>query len=318
MKVQPIYNLEFPLWCPELNIFGYRFTRVEDYSERFLSLQHLNSEISEFDVEPNTGTHAITAFVELPNYQEKEAVFEWSGSNSTALMDILLLLSIFTGRDVFALEPQDTKHIKFTRGAITADSRIHSWGGILRCSIPYKKMPIEPEPFGYDIGFEEGINKIYELIRSNEWQEEYRHGYFLLLARVAFSLRMVESSFIQCWTIWEHLFASLNDKWLSNKQIQQMSSVEKISFILVKFALTGEINNASRKKIEALAEIRNRLIHFGRFPERESVRDDAILFIHLTEFVIAKILGLSPSNVFNTIENLEKYLDKIRKPGEHG
>ena len=87
--------------------------------------------------------------------------------------------------------------------------------------------------------------------------------------------------------------------------------------------LTNQLSSAQQdldkevvKKIEALAEIRNRLIHFGRFPERESVRDDAILFIRLTEFVIAKTLGLSPSNVFNTVENLEKYLEKIQQSGK--
>jgi len=85
------------------------------------------------------------------------------------------------------------------------------------------------------------------------------------------------------------------------------------SFLLVKYALAGDIDNSSRKRIETLAEIRNRLIHFGRFPERGSVHDDAILFIRLTEFIITKILGLSPSNVFNTLENLEIFLGKGEK-----
>jgi hypothetical protein len=314
MKVRPVYNLEFPSWCPELNIFGYRFTRVDDYRERFLSLQHLVSSISEFAEEPNTGTHSITAFVELPDSEEKEAVFDWSGSNNTALMDVLLLLALFTGRDVFTLKPQNSKQIKKNKDVIIADPRVYQWGGILRCSIPYKKQPIGPEPFGYDIGFEEGINQIYKLIRSDEWQKEYKRGYFLFLVRMAFRRQMMESAFVQCWTIWEHLFTILNTQWLSSKQIHLMGSVEKISFLLVKFALTGEIDNASRKRIETLAEIRNRLVHFGRFPDHGSVHDDAILFIRLTEFIIVKILGLSPSNVFNTVENLENYLGKIGKP----
>ncbi|MBE0684356.1 MAG: hypothetical protein IH589_20820 [Anaerolineales bacterium] len=317
MKVRPVYNLEFPSWCPEINIYGYRFTRVDDYEKRFLSLQHLNSVISEFDEDPNTGTHSITAFVELPDPYEKGAIFDWSGTDHTALIDILLLLSLFTGREVFALEEQNSKKIRNSNDVIIADPRVYQRGGILRCSIPYKKQPIEPEPFSFDIGFEEGINQIYELIRSDEWQKEYRGGYFLILAKTAFRRQTLESSFVQCWTIWEHLFAVLNDRWLSTKQIVTISSVEKISFLLVKFALTGEIDNNSRKKIEALAEIRNRLIHFGRFPERETVYDDAILFIHLTEFIIAKTLNLSPSNVFNTVEKLEKYLEKIQKPSKH-
>jgi hypothetical protein len=310
MRLRPVYNLEFPSRCGELNIFGYRFTRVDDYQERFLSLQHLVSSISEFAEEPNTGTHAVTAFVELPE-SENESVLNWSGSNNTALMDVLFLLSLLTCRDVFALKPQNDRKIRKSNDVIIADPRVYQWGGILRCSIPYKKQPIEPEPLGYNIGFEEGLNLIYDLIRSDEWQKEYKKGYFLFLARMAFRQQPLESSFVQCWTVWEHLFAVLNSAWLSNKQIQLMSSVEKISFLLVKFALTGDMSNSSRKKIEDLANIRNRLVHFGRFPERGSVRDDAILFVRLTEFIIAKILGLSPSNVFNTIEKLEKYLSEL-------
>lgn len=312
MKVRPVYNLAFPSWCPELNIFGYRFTRVDNYQEQFLSLQHLVSVHSEYSAKLNTGTHAITAFVEIPDL-EKEAAFDWAGGNNTALMDVLLLLTLFTGRDVFALNPQSSKEAKQIDDVIIADPRVFQWGGTLRVSIPFKKQPIEPEPFGYDIGFEEGLNQIYSLIRSDEWQTEYRRGYFLLLAKMAFRRQTLESTFVQCWTIWEHLFSILNDQWLSIQRIRSINSVEKISFILVRFALAGEIDNASRKKIESLAEIRNRLIHFGKFPERGEVHDDAVLFVRLTEFIIAKALDLSPSNLFNTLEKLEEFLNKSQE-----
>ena len=86
-----------------------------------------------------------------------------------------------------------------------------------------------------------------------------------------------------------------------------MNSTEKIAFLLVKYALKGNINKNEKKRIESLAKVRNRLVHFGRIPEGSSV-DDAKLFIRLTEFIIAKILGLEPSNVFNTIEGLENFL----------
>jgi hypothetical protein len=313
MKILPIYNLEFPSWCPELNIFGYRFTRVDDYQQKSLSLQHLVSSISEFAVEPTTGTHTVTSFVELPE-NEKEAILDWSGNNNTALMDVLLLLSLFTGRDVFTLNPKNDRQAKITTDVIiNTDPRVNQWGGILICSIPYKKQPITPTPLGYDIGFEKGLNQICRLIRTDKWQKEYKRGYFLFLAKMAFQCHKLESAFVQCWIIWEHLFAILNSQWLSSKQIQQIGSVKKISFILVRFALTDELNDTSRKKIDTLADIRNRLIHFGRFPARGSVHDDAILFIRLTEFIIAKILGLSPSNVFNTVEHLEDFLGKIEK-----
>ncbi len=134
-----------------------------------------------------------------------------------------------------------------------------------------------------------------------------------MLAKAAFQLQLLEASFVQCWTIWEHLFSVLNRTWLSSKEIVRISSTEKISFILTQYALTDVVDSNSRKRIETLAEIRNRLIHFGRFPERGSVHDDAVLFIRLTEFVIVKILGLSPYDFFNTMDRLEKFLGNVEK-----
>jgi hypothetical protein len=125
---------------------------------------------------------------------------------------------------------------------------------------------------------------------------------------MAFRRQPLEAAFIQCWTIWEHLFSILNQSWLSKKRIRLLSATEKISYLLVKYALRDEITEAERKRFESLAEIRNRLVHFGRFPERGSVHDDAILFTRLTEFIIARILDLSPSNVLNTMERLEDFL----------
>ena len=288
-----------------MTVFGYRFTRVEEYADRVVRLQHLVTRYSEFKIRANTGEHAITAYVDIPEHEERP-VLVWVDSNSTALSDILLLLSIFTQRDVFVAEikenNEDNDHI------ITTDPRVYQGGGILRCSIPYKDQPIEPEPFRYDIGFEEGLNRIYELIRSEVWQQKYRQGYFLFLARMAFRRQPLEAAFIQCWTIWEHLFSILNQSWLSKNQIQLLSATEKISYLSVKYALRDEITEAERKRIKSLAKIRNRLVHFGRFPERDLVHDDAILFTRLTEFIIARILDLSPSNVLNTMEGLEAFL----------
>lgn len=302
MPQKSIYNLQFPSWCSEINIYGYRFYRVEDYKNQLQQLQHIASFWSEFDIKNNTGKHAITAYVDIPK-KEKSAILEWGDAKHTALNDILLLLSLFTGREVFVKE-------KYTEnlGAIMIDPRIHQFGGALLTSIPYKGRTTNDDEYEFDIGFEEELNRIYLLIRSDEWQKIYHRGYFLFLAKQAFHRQPLESSFIQCWTIWEHLFAILNQKWLSKKEIQDLSSVEKISFLLVEYALRGEIDDLSRKHIVKLAEIRNRLVHFGRFPDRDKVRDDAILFIRLTEFILAKILGLLPSNIFNTVENLEKYL----------
>ena len=290
-----------------MTIHGYRFIGVDDYKNRVTRLQHLVSSYGEFEITANTGQHVFTAYVELPE-KEDEAILEWTGSDNTALSDILLLLSIFDRRDVFALEDSDSNP-----GVILADPRQNQWGGVLACSIPYKEQPTPPgsEGFGYDIGHEEGLDQIYALMRTEEWQRKYERGYFLFLAKQAFHRQSLEAAFAQCWTIWEHLFTVHNRNWLSTKQIHQLDSSEKIAFILTEYALKGEIDELSRKRIRSLAEIRNRLIHFGRFPERGAVHDNAVLFIRLTEFVIAKILGLSPSNVFNTVEKLEAFLAQV-------
>lgn len=300
--VKQVYNLEFPSWCSELEIFGYHFKRISNYREAVKNLQHFVSVHAEFNIERNTGRHAITSLVQIPESQE-ESILEWGGKNKTALNDILLLLSIFTQRDVFIVDTQEESD----KPVITADPRRYCGGGILRCSIPYKGQPIDPRPYRYNIGFQEGINQIYMLIRSDEWQLKYKRGYFLFLTRSAFRWQILEARFLQCWTIWEHLFSILNQNWLSTTQIRSLSASEKISYLLVNYALKDEITKADKKRIANLAQIRNRLVHFGRFPEGESAHDDAILFINLTEFIIAKTLNLFPSNVLNTIEKLEDF-----------
>jgi hypothetical protein len=299
-----VYNLEFPSWCSELNIYGYRFTRIPDYEQTVAKLQHLVTGHSEYWKYPNTGQHCITSELEIPDREEK-AVLPWSENRHTALEDVLLLLSIFTGRDLFIVDNLD-------HDPLLIDPRRYEWGGILRTSISFRGQPIGPGPRRYNIGFEEGLNKIYERIRSERWQQRYQNGSFLLLVESAFRRQNLETAFIQCWTIWEHLFTVLNGSWLLEDSIRQIKSIEKISFLIVEYALVGQIDKSSRKRIESLAHIRNELIHFGRFPERSQVHDDAILFIRLTEFIIAQILELQPSNVFNTMEKLEEFLNEPR------
>ena len=302
-----VFNLEFPSWCKEVRIFGYQFTRVDDYRDRLASLQHLVPFHAEFQIRANTGNHAVTGYVDLPEKEEK-SVIQRLGSDNTALSDILLLLSIFTGRDVFTV---DNASGGGRDRVIIADPRVYDWGGVLITSIPYKKQPIpDDKPHGYNIGFEEGLNQVYSLAGSEDWQRKYKGGHFLILAQQAFRRQPLESAFTQCWTIWEHLFSVHNDRWLSDEQLRWVHSTEKIAFLLVVYALKDEIGNSDRERIKSLANIRNRLVHFGHFPKRGSVYRDAVLFIRLTEFIIAKTLGLAPSNVFNTMEELENFLKR--------
>lgn len=127
-----VYNFIFPHGCRELTIHGYVFRRVDEYKERVQTLQHLILSYSEFDQPINTGTHAVTAEVDSPT-KEKKPVLEWGDKKATALDDILLLLSIFTLRDVFAMpEP-----IEKGKAAITADSREYFFG--IRTAIEYEE-----------------------------------------------------------------------------------------------------------------------------------------------------------------------------------
>ena len=134
----------------------------------------------------------------------------------------------------------------------------------------------------------------------------------MILAQQAFRRQPLETAFTQCWTIWEHLFAVHNDRWLSGEQLERLNATEKIAFLLVEYALKGEVGDSEKERVSSLKRTRNRLVHFGYFPKHDSVYDDAILFVRLTEFIIAKILGLEPCDVFNTMQELEDFLK--RKP----
>ena len=318
-----VYNLEFPTWCPAITVAGYKFTRVEDYEKSVARLHHDISHSGEFNIRATTGEHVHTAYVEFPNKVEPAILDTSYDDDTSALQDILLLLSLFTLRHVFAVA-KPAEDI----GIIVADSRYYVWGGGLRCSIPYREQVIKPEPsefiYGhpsmepkpdeYNIGFEETLEQIYQLIREEDWQQKYAGGYFLFLARQAFSSRPIESAFVRCWTIWENLFATLNRNRFSDTQIRDIRGYEKIRFILVEYDLQGEKDHRSRKWIKKLSKVRNQLVHYGRFSEDDTINTDvksreyAYLFVRLTEFIIAKVFGLTPSEVFDTTDTLEKYI----------
>ena len=200
-----VYNLQFPSWCQSLTVSGYSFVRVDDYSTRVSRLQHLVGSHAEFSITPTTGQHCPTAIVEHPD-PEHPPILQWSGETATALSDVLLILSLFTGRDVFI----STNGLAEESGVILRDPRTFPWGGILRMSIPYKGQEIDPAPYRFNIGFEEGLNRVYTLLQDQAWQEMYAGGYFLFLANQAFRRQTLEAAFVQCWTIWEHLFAAQN------------------------------------------------------------------------------------------------------------
>ncbi len=295
-----IYNLEFPSYCQELSVFGYRFVRAQNYKEKFLKLYHVGNSFSEFNITSSFGRHAITAIAELPEI-EHNAVLPWEGV-STALRDVLFLLSIFTKRDVF---PQAEDEIIYMH----SDPRMYTGGGALRVSIPYEAKKAENGE-EFDIGFENGLNKVYEVIRSDDWQTTYSGGHYLFLARMAFKTHFLETAYLQCWTIWEHLFSIFNERWMSPEQIRNLAAIDKISFILVHYQMLEIVSKGDRDRLARLAEIRNRLVHFGKFPEKGGVAADALMFVRLTELIITKSLNLSPNDVLDTRKHFEDFLRK--------
>ena len=62
------------------------------------------------------------------------------------------------------------------------------------------------------------------------------------------------------------------------------------------------------KRISDLCLIRNQLIHYGQIPDQDNVIKDATVFIKTAEWIILRVLGLKPKDVFNTIDELEKFL----------
>jgi hypothetical protein len=286
-----VYNFIFPHGCKEITIHGYVFRRVAEYKERVQALQHLGSSYSEFDRPTNTGTHAITATVQCPK-KERKPVLEWGDMDATALDDILLLLSVLTLRDVFAV----FKPIEKGEAAITADSREYFFG--MRTAIEYEGAK-DKHGNRFDIGFQKGIDRLYRLMCTAKWQKEYGRGRFLLLFRSACKRQILETSFITCWTIWEILFTVHNQSWLSDDQIIKLPASEKISYILTRYRIKDSLDQTDRKGIKRFVKIRNTIVHAGRFVD-DSALHDATLFIRVTAIIVAKILGLSPSDVLGS------------------
>jgi hypothetical protein len=313
-----VYNLEFPYLREEMLLGGYRFYRAENYPERLKSLQHLVSCHSEFYVPATTGGHAITAYVEPPAEELPAVLSPYPGN--TALADIILLLGLFTGRDVFIEESA-------VDGVIIADPRESRRIGTLRCAIPYRRR-INPTSDGgatsatdddegfaridhTDVGFEEGFNRVYTWIRSEEWQRQYRTGHFILLAKSALQPNHpLGIAYTQCWTVWEHLHG-LHHR--VSGEGRGPIAVEKIRFLLGKYGLK-EVPNEHLHRLRPLTQIRNSLVHEGTFPEYPSVWEDANLFIALTGCLLASVLRLTPTNVLNTTERLDKLLARV-EPG---
>ncbi|MCK5138557.1 MAG: hypothetical protein KAQ85_01840 [Thermodesulfovibrionia bacterium] len=324
-KFLEIYNLEFPPYIKKLTIGDYKFKRIGNYKEASDNMMWLlTSYGSEFDRQTKTGSHQVTAIVEVPQ-TEKKCELPWGDKKSTQLYDVLFLLTIFTGRNVFEKNWDDENDI-----AIIQDYRMHQYGGQLITSLngEWVFMNIDTGEFRseeeikgmdnveqmdwnkVDIGFEKNLNQVLNKISSKSWQDEYEGGYFLLLFKSAMQRQIIGTSFILCWTVWEHIFAIKNRNWLDDKTIEQMSSDKKISYILNKYFLK-DIDDGARKNIQRINKTRNRLVHFGKKTDNVDFAE-MNMFIRLTEQLIATILGLRPSNLFNSFDELDNFLKKSK------
>ena len=210
MKPIHVYNLEFPAFVHELKIAGYSFKRVENYEAALLGLQHRVAVQNEFNVRLNTGSHQLTARVDFPN-EEERAILPWVEEGKfTKLQDILLLFTLFTGRNVFALTEEETRLV------LRPDPREHFYGQEFHLAVRYSDKWRERDTgrilsaeemrgvpvFDYDhfdAGLEETLNEVLATIASEGWQQEYGNGYCLFLFRQAMLQNGIETAFMLCW-----------------------------------------------------------------------------------------------------------------------
>ena len=277
MPTHSVYNFEFPSYVDSLTLNNYKFKRVKHYAKQLGQLQHLDNSIDELGGTHNYGGHAITAEVITPT-PEPRAILKWGKQGVTHLDDILLLFSLFTGRHVWKKEGENT--------IIVADHRKYMHWEVLRQGLPAifdnDKVP------RIDIGFEPGINRVIQYISDDKWSKKYRNGHYLFLANHAFRRQILETQFSLCYTIWEHLFSVHNDSWLEKKSIHRISGEEKMAFMLSEYRIQKDDSPPSKE----IVQTRNRLIHFGMFPNKESIKY-AEKFIKTTERLIGRTLGLS-------------------------
>ena len=298
-----IYNLKFE-WPGERMLIGpCTFTPADDYCDRYGKLQHLVEVGGGYcgSTKAVTGTHQVTGVVQLPD-EAQPAALGWGHESPTALDDILLLLSIFTGRKVFALDPATAA------GPIIADPREFHYGGGVALSLGQVKRVGEDGVDEYALDLAMGTTRILDLIRSSSWRSAYRDGRFLFTFAAACPRQILETSFLLCWTTWEHLFALHHASTLSRKEIENTPAKKKIADILVRYALRKTVPAAHNKKLGELARVRNMLVHVGGFPNPEA-EEVADIFVRLTEMLVARTLGLTPSTVFSADERFERFLD---------
>lgn len=190
------------------------------------------------------------------------------------------------------------------------DSRQHFFGNVLHLSLPRSRQKGDPQA---DSGeFEAALTRVYDLIRSQTWLDQYYKGYLLFLARQMVKAETIEIAFMHAWTLFEHVFA-IEHSHLTEKQIWNTPTKAKIAYVLRQYGFTGKLReNAGQIRIRdrLFKGVRNPIAHFGLLPATRTSTKDAVTFVRLAEALVAKILGLTPKDIFGTQKNLKAILRK--------
>ncbi len=313
MPTYDVYNLVFPDYCNEMTIFGYRFIRVDNYESKVKNLYHLAPMDGEFKIPVKIGVHSITAKVEIED-KEEASVIDWVNTNTTALDDILLLISLFTRRKVFKHDEQLAE-----KNIPIVDPRIFPGGKVLLTSLR-NNFHKGVYPNECDKYFENGLNQVYENIRNPEWIKLYGNGHFLFMLEDAISQLHIEPMFTLCWIIWEHLYWHIYRQISIEQKVKRSSKREEILFILNKYTLFRRFSKEDNEIASRLfSEVRNKLMHYGKFSNtcsnykecfEDSPLGDANVFTHLTEMLAIKILNMNPLDKFGCEQIMS---DRIKK-----
>lgn len=310
-----VYNLEFPTYVKELKIGKYLFKRTENYPEAYSKLEHrVHSDGSEFPTRLTTGSHQATATVQLVDGGiEPSPALPWAEGH-TQLEDILLLLELFTGRNVFVLNKSD-----MTGTVITRDPRASWYGAALHCAIEYETVVVNDSngwvKYTYDVGFEKTMNKVLNLIYSERWHKQYDDGHFLLIYKTAMEPQIIEANFILCWTVWNQIFWAEHRDTLTDTQLRNTSEKEKIAYILRQYFFIEPTQEIAMEEVERLCRCRHRVVHIGKKTDNVD-NQEMVMFVRATEFLIAKVFGLKSPDLFGTWEKLAAFLKKNPEKGE--
>jgi len=309
MIEKSVYNLEFPIGVQSLSICGYIFNAVPNYNEVYKLMPN-------YSLTNITGSHQITAIVNIPEREEK-ARLPFENKSLTKLYDILIFLSLLIGRNIFVKDWKDEL-------PIVADYRQHTIaGGQLRLSVPFVQkykntetgellenpngIPIENLEFILQ-GLDTTIEKIITHISTKEWFEKYDDGYFLFTYKNMVQWQNIESCFVSAWTIWESLFSIENRKWMSEQDIYNAKAELKIAYILQKY-FGISLGSKSRQNVRLLVNARNRIVHFGKMSDKIKI-PEMKTFIQATDQIVAAILGLKPNNALNSLEYIKKIIEE--------